>query len=92
MSHQFSDTETVNYLPTAETDNVDVLSDAALSDAETISYLPYLNLRNQIYRKKAKKRALKTLAKKKLEKITFSKKEIRQISQKHVFWFRLKLK
>ena len=30
MSDQFSDTETVNYLPTAETDDVDVLSDAAL--------------------------------------------------------------
>ena len=48
MPDQFSDTETVNYLLTAETDDVDVLSDAALSDVETISYLPYLNLRNQI--------------------------------------------
>ena len=34
------------------------------SDAETISYLPNLNLRNQIYRKRAKKKALKILAKK----------------------------
>ena len=74
MPDQFSDTETVNYLPTAETDDVDVLSDAALSNAETISYLPYLNLRNQIYRKKAKKRALKTLGKNKARKNKIFKK------------------
>ena len=58
MPNQFSDTETVNYIP-IETDHVDVLADAELSDAETISYLPNLNLRNQIYRKRAKKRLLK---------------------------------
>ena len=58
MPDQFSDTETVNYIP-IETDDVDVLADAELSDAETISYLPNLNLKNQIYRKRAKKRLLK---------------------------------
>ena len=52
MPDQFSDTETVNYIP-IETDDVDVLADAELSDAETISYLPNLN---QIYRKRAKKK------------------------------------
>ena len=35
-----------------------------MSDAETISYLPNLNLKNQIYRKRAKKKALKILAEK----------------------------
>ena len=44
------------------------------SDAETISYLPNLNLRNQIYRRRAKKRALKALAKKRKEKIERAKK------------------
>ena len=58
MPDQFSDTETVNYIP-IETDDVDVLADAELSDAETILYLPNLNLKNQIYRKRAKKRLLK---------------------------------
>ena len=58
MPDQFSDSETVNYIP-IETDDVDIFADAELSDAETISYLPNLNLRNQIYRKRAKKRLLK---------------------------------
>ena len=39
------------------------------SDAETIFYLPNLNLRNQIYRKRAKKKALKILAKKRPKKL-----------------------
>ena len=39
------------------------------SDAETIFYLPNLNLRNQIYRKRAKKKALKILAKKRAKNI-----------------------
>ena len=44
------------------------------SDAETISYLPNLNLRNQIYRKRAKKKALKILAKKRAKKLQNIKK------------------
>ena len=44
------------------------------SDAETISYLPNKNLRNQIYRKSAKKKALKILAKKRAKKLQNIKK------------------
>ena len=65
MLDQFSDNETINYIPPDQIKTeVDELSDVNLSDNETISYLPNFNLRNQIYRKRAKKRALKTLAKK----------------------------
>ena len=65
-----SDQETITYAPDIS-DMPDVEVD---SDAETISYLPNLNLRNQIYRRRAKKRALKTLAKKRKEKIQRTKK------------------
>ena len=56
----FPDDETIDYVPTKE--EIDELSDADLSDTETISYLPNYNRRNQIYREKAKKRALKILS------------------------------
>ena len=56
----FPDDETIDYFPTKE--EIDELSDADLSDTETISYLPNYNRRNQIYREKAKKRALKILS------------------------------
>ena len=39
------------------------------SDQETIFYLPNKNLRNQIYRKRAKKRALEILGKKRAKKL-----------------------
>ena len=78
MPDQFSDTETVNYIP-IETDDVDVLADAELSDAETISYLLNLNLKNQIYRKRAKKKALKILAKKNILKNKIHKKRSNDI-------------
>ena len=39
-----------------------------------MSYLPNLNLRNQIYRKRAKKKALKILAKKRAKKLQNIKK------------------
>ena len=60
-----SDLETIPYTP----DIGDIPDVEIDSDAETIIYLPNLNLRNQIYRRRAKKRALKTLAKKRKEKI-----------------------
>ena len=56
----FPDDETIDYVPRKE--EIDELSDADLSDTETISYLPNYNRRNQIYREKAKKRALKILS------------------------------
>ena len=56
----FSDDETIDYVPTKE--EIDELSDADLSDTEIISDLPNYNRRNQIYREKAKKRALKILS------------------------------
>ena len=56
----FPDDETIDYVLTKE--EIDELSDADLSDTETISYLPNYNRRNQIYREKAKKRALKILS------------------------------
>ena len=65
-----SDLETIPY-----TSDIGDIPDVEIdSDAETISYLPNLNLRNQIYRRRAKKRALKTLAKKRKEKIQRTKK------------------
>ena len=60
-----SDLETIPYTP-----DIDDIADVEIdSDAETIFYLPNLNLRNQIYRRRTKKRALKTLAKKEKKKI-----------------------
>ena len=53
-----SDIDTIPYTP----DVGDIPDVEVDSDAETISYLPNLNLRNEIYRRRAKKRALKTLA------------------------------
>ena len=65
-----SDLETIPYTP----DIGDIPDVEIDSDAETISYLPNLNLRIQIYRRRSKKRALKTLAKKRKEKIQRAKK------------------
>ena len=61
-----SDVDTILYTP----DVGDIPDGEADSDAETISYLPNLNRRNEIYRIRAKKRALKTLAKRKKHKKT----------------------
>ena len=63
------DAETITYAP-----DIDDIPDVEVdSNAETISYLPNLNLRNQIYRKRAKKKALKTLAKKRAKKLQKAK-------------------
>ena len=76
-----------DYTPFVDSDgNVfikdEVTSDVeADSDPETIFYLPNKNLRNQIYRKRAKKRALKILAKKRDKKL--------QNIKKHMFYNRL---
>ena len=76
-----SDLETIPYAP----DIGDIPDVEIDSDAETISYLPNLNLRNQIYRRCAKKRALKTLAKKKKRKNTKSQKKHKKlIKRKHI--------
>ena len=65
-----SDVDTILYTPdVGDIPDVEVDSDA------DISYLPNLNKRNEIYRRCAKKRALKTLAKaKKLQNIKNKKK------------------
>ena len=49
------DAETITYAP-----DIDDIPDVEVdSNAETISYLPNLNLRNQTYRKRAKKKRLR---------------------------------
>ena len=75
-----SDVDTILYTPDVGDVEVD-------SDAETISYLPNLNRRNEIYRICAKKKALKTLAKKRAKKLKNIK--ILKIRKKHMFWYRL---
>ena len=79
------DAETITYAP-----DIDDIADVEVdSDAETISYLPNLHLRNQIYRKHAKKRALKILAKKRVKRLQHAKTKIKR---KHIFWYCLMLK
>ena len=64
-------TQTETFVSDVEIDSDgEPVSDVEIdSDAETISYLPNLNLRNQIYRKRAKKKALEILAKKRAKNI-----------------------
>ena len=66
-----SDVDTILYTP----DVGDIPDIEVDSDAETISYLPNLNKRNEIYRRRAKKRALKTLAKAKKQQNIKNKKK-----------------
>ena len=66
-----SDVDTILYTP----DVGDIPDVEVDSDAETISYLPNLNKRNEIYRRRAKKRALKTLAKAKKQQNIKNKKK-----------------
>ena len=80
-----SDSETIPYVGESDSETIPYLGG---SDTESVVYAPpYRNTskRDEVYRKRAKKKALKILAKKRAKKLKQPKKEIKRL----IFLYRL---